>query len=95
MPTHSPTAGGTKDQTPIPADCSSDGISRLQTEAAVITPAAKPVIARRSESLNSLRIKNTQAAPSAVPKNGMRIPLQITAVICFSLSPFIRPKSPR
>ena len=37
-------------------------------------PAAKPVRARCSRSPSALRRKNTQAAPSVVPRNGMRIP---------------------
>ncbi|MPM65858.1 hypothetical protein SDC9_112762 [bioreactor metagenome] len=63
-----------KDHFPIAADCEMAGMSRLQTEAATITPEAKPVRARWTGSLMPFFMKNTQAAPAAVPKKGMRSP---------------------
>ena len=54
--------------------CSIAGSSRLQTEAATITPAAKPVRARCTSSLKLFRIKKTQAAPSVVPAKGISNP---------------------
>ena len=54
------------------------GISRLQIEAATITPAAKPARDRRTKSLSDFFIKNTQAAPSAVPKKGIMIPRKVS-----------------
>ena len=74
MPIQNPTNAGTNDSFPIHAACSIAGISRLHTEAATITPAAKPVKMRCRTSLSCLRIKNTQAAPSAVPRKGVRMP---------------------
>ena len=58
----------------MPSDCSMAGISRLQMDAATITPAAKPARARCTRSPRDLFIKNTQAAPSVVPKKGIMIP---------------------
>ena len=50
------------------------GIKRLQIEAAVITPEAKPVSARWMPSRSCLRMKNTQAEPSIVPAKGINRP---------------------
>ena len=51
-PSQNPPAAGTKDQTPMPADSASSraGISKLQTDAATMTPAAKPIRPRRTRS---------------------------------------------
>ena len=46
MPSQNPMTAGTNDHFPMFAACSMAGIKRLQTEAATITPAAKPVSAR-------------------------------------------------
>ncbi len=43
MPNQNPTTAGRNASLPISADCSMAGTSRLHTEAATITPAAKPV----------------------------------------------------
>ena len=43
VPSIKPTAAGTKDHFPSPLLCCIAGISRLQIDAATITPAAKPV----------------------------------------------------
>ena len=45
----------------MPSDCSVAGISRLQIDAATITPAAKPASARCTKSPRDLFIKNTHA----------------------------------
>ena len=74
MPIQKPRNAGRNESTPIPADCSMAGINRLHTEAATITPAAKPVSERCTASLNDFFKKNTHAAPSDVPRNGIRIP---------------------
>ena len=74
IPSQNPAAAGTKDHFPSPADRSMAGISRLQTDAAVITPAAKPVSPRWIPSDSPCRIPNTQAAPRDVPKNGSSTP---------------------
>ena len=66
----------------MPSDCSMAGISRLQMDAATITPAAKPARERCTRSLRDLFIKNTQAEPSAVPKKGIMIPRKVS--ICLT-----------
>ena len=47
---------------------------RLHTLAAIITPAAKPVSERCTASLSDFFMKNTHAAPSDVPRNGIKMP---------------------
>jgi hypothetical protein len=47
---------------------------RLQTDAATMTPAANPVSARWTVLERSFFMKNTQAAPSEVPANGISRP---------------------
>ena len=74
MPHQKPIKAGRNAQRPMAEDCSIAGTIRLQTEAATITPAAKPVRERRRASLRLLRRKNTQAEPAAVPRNGIRSP---------------------
>ena len=66
----------------MPSDCSMAGISKLQMDAATITPAAKPARARCTRSPRDFFIKNTQAAPSAVPKKGIMIPRKVS--ICLT-----------
>ena len=58
------------------SDCSMAGISRLQIDAATITPAAKPARERCTRSPSDFFIKNTQAAPSVVPRKGISIPIK-------------------
>ena len=67
---------------PKPSDCSMAGISRLHIDAATITPAAKPARARCTRSPRDFFIKNTQAAPSVVPKKGIMIPRKVS--ICLT-----------
>ena len=59
---------------PNSADRSMAGISRLQMDAAVMTPAAKPVRPRWIPSDKSLLRKNTHAAPKVVPRKGSSRP---------------------
>ena len=61
---------------PMPSDCSIAGINRLHIDAATITPAAKPASERCTKSPRDFFIKNTQAAPSVVPKKGIIIPMK-------------------
>ena len=56
------------------SSCTKWMMSRLQTDAATITPAANPVSARWMWSPSDCLRKNTLAAPSEVPRNGIRIP---------------------
>ena len=67
------TAGKTPDNdTPAEADPSSRlGISRLQTEAATITPEAKPSMSFCIQEEISLFRKKTKAAPITVPARGI------------------------
>ncbi len=74
MPAQKPTAAGTKAQVPLLAACSRDGMSRDQTEAATMTPAANASRIRSSMSPICFFMKKTQAEPSSVPRNGMRSP---------------------
>ena len=67
---------------PMPSDCSMAGISRLQIDAATITPATKPASERRTKSPRDFFIKNTQAEPSVVPKKGIMIPRKVS--ICLT-----------
>ena len=55
-------------------------ISRLGTRmtAHTITPAAKPASERCTKSPKDFFIKNTQAAPSVVPKKGIMIPMKVS-----------------
>ena len=74
MPANSPPQAGTKSSLPMEADSSMDGISRDQTEAATMTPEAKPRSAFCTFAPSSFFRKNTQAAPRVVPKNGIISP---------------------
>ena len=65
---------GKKAQAPAPADCSMAGISRLQMEAATMTPEAKPVSPRCTRSPRPFFRKKTQAAPREVPAKGRSRP---------------------
>ena len=69
-------------QTVVSSDCSMAGISKLQMDAATITPAAKPARERCTRSPRDFFIKNTQAAPSVVPKKGIMIPRKVS--ICLT-----------
>ena len=80
MPSQNPPAAGGKAHAPSLADGSMAGIRRLHMDAATITPAAKPVSARCSMGLISRFMKNTSAAPSDVPINGISMP-RITSVM--------------
>ncbi len=73
-PIQNPTNAGKKAILPMGADCSMAGISRLQMEAATITPAAKPTSARCTRLPRDFFIQSTQAAPSVVPKKGIKNP---------------------
>jgi len=73
-PAQNPTAAGRNESLPSAADCSMAGINKLHTEAATITPAAKPVRLRCTRSLSDFFMKNTHAAPSEVPRNGINMP---------------------
>ena len=71
MPTQKPTTAGTKENFCRCAEFSMAGISRLQMDAAIITPPAKPVSIRSAERLSFSFKKKTKKAPRVVPKKGM------------------------
>ena len=55
-----------------------NGRSRLQMDAAAMTPAANPFKRVSRRGFKSFFRKNTQAAPREVPKKGIRIPFRIS-----------------
>ena len=57
------------------------GISKLHTDAATMTPAAKPVNARWMPSLRDFFKKNTQPAPRLVPRKGIKIPQNASCIM--------------
>ncbi len=57
------------------------GMSKDQTEAATITPDAKPSSDFCTRSSMSPLIKKTNAEPSIVPSNGMSSPMTIVVVM--------------
>lgn len=73
-PSSSPAAAGSQPGTPKSADCSMAGSSRLQTLAAVITPAAKPSMVRWNWGRGSSTKKNTTAAPKVVIRKVKPVP---------------------
>ena len=72
IPMTKPAAAGKKLSLPRCSLRSIAGIKRLHTDAATITPAAKPISIRSSFLFIVPRIKNTAAEPSAVPKTGRK-----------------------
>lgn len=78
IPIQKPINAGRKDSLPILSDCSIAGISRLQIDAATITPAAKPASERCTISLSDFFIKNTHAEPSVVPIKGISMPIKVS-----------------
>ena len=81
MPAQKPATAGTKEKLPIADERSMAGISRLHTEAATITPAAKPFNARCTASLKDFFIKKTHAAPKEVPRKGISMPQKASMIL--------------
>jgi len=81
MPSQKPTTAGKNASLPRSAACSIAGISKLHTDAATMTPAAKPVNARWTLSRKEFFKKNTQPAPRLVPRNGIRIPQNASCIM--------------
>ena len=71
IPAKKPTEAGRTDVQPSETVISIEGISKDQTEAATITPDAKPSRAFCSSAGISLFIKNTNADPMTVPAKGI------------------------
>ncbi len=81
MPSRKPTAGGSQPIRPSSSDLSMAGSRSDQTEAAIITPAAKPVKIFCIAGRICPRIRYTMAAPDTVPMNGIINPQMILPVI--------------
>ena len=75
---------GSTDHAPFPSSIAIAGISSDHTDAATITPDAKPsnVFCNRTDI--SPFMKNTKAEPSIVPSNGISNPM-INVVVIFYL----------
>ena len=69
-----PANAGKKANRPNFSDCSIAGISRLQTDAATITPAAKPASERCTRSPRARRIKIRMLRPAMYPKGDQNPP---------------------
>lgn len=74
MPNRNPMVVGRNANFPKCADCSIDGIIKLQIDAAIITPDANPVSDFCNIWFSVFFIKNTHDAPNDVPKNGINNP---------------------
>ena len=85
MPKRKPTAAGRTDHLPLSASISMAGISSDHTDAATITPEAKPSSAFCKRTDISPRMKNTKAEPSIVPSRGIRSPMMSVVVIGWML----------
>ena len=81
IPNRNPTAAGTTDHRPLSATISIDGISNDHTDAATITPDAKPSSVFCNRIDISSFIKNTKAEPSIVPSSGINSPMVNVVVI--------------
>ena len=81
IPNRNPTAAGSTDHRPLSAAISIEGISSDHTDAATITPDAKPsnVFCNRTDI--SPFMKNTKAEPSIVPSSGINSPIINVVVI--------------
>lgn len=77
MPIEIPKAAGINDNFPILLLILRDGIIKDHTDAAIITPDANPSKPLLTNSLISFFIMKTQAAPSIVPKKGIKTPINI------------------
>ena len=74
IPRAKPTAAGRNASFPMDEDMSMAGIRSDQTEAATITPDAKPRSVFCTFSFSASLRRNTQAAPAVVPMNGINSP---------------------
>ena len=77
MPAQNPTVAGMNASFPMDSLALMAGKSRLQTEAATMTPAANDKRPRLRFCPICFFMKKTQAAPRTVPKNGMARPWAI------------------
>ena len=88
-PKTNPPAAGTHPTCPAPSASSMAGISRDQTDAAIITPAANPRKIRWAEAVTCLRKKNTTAAPREVIRKVNPVPPAAQSSDCvINFTPF-------
>ena len=87
MPAIKPTAAGTTAMRPMPAHISIPGMSSDHTEAATITPEAKPNNDFCANTGMPLFMKNTKAEPKTVPRNGISNVSNIYSFILVCLHP--------
>ena len=81
IPNRKPTAAGSTAHFPLSAPICIAGISSDHTDAATITPDAKPNNDFCSRADISSRMKNTKAEPSIVPSSGISSPMINVVVI--------------
>ena len=81
IPSRNPTAAGITDHAPLLSPISIAGISSDHTDAATITPDAKPSSDFCNLTDISPFIKKTKAEPSIVPSNGISSPMINIVVI--------------
>lgn len=73
-PSKNPAAAGSQANLPKCSDISMDGMSKDQTDAAIMTPAEKPKRKFCKDGFGSFLISSTEIAPADVPMNGMSMP---------------------
>ena len=89
IPNRNPTAAGITDHRPLSATISIEGISSDHTDAATITPDAKPNNVFCSRTDISSFMKSTNAEPSIVPSSGISNPM-ISVVMLQRYNIFVR-----
>ena len=89
-----PASAGTNEKLKSFAEESIAGKRRLHTDAAVITPAAKPSSAHSVLFRISFFIKNAQADPSAVPNSGNNTPKKIFCITLYYIKKDLRTVQP-
>ncbi len=88
MPARKPIAAGSQPTTPCPCAISMDGISRLHTLAAIITPAANPSSIFCTSSLICSFMKKAKADPSVVPARGRQSATSVPRVALSMPGPY-------
>ena len=81
-PSRKPPAAGIQPTFPAASASSMAGMRRLHTEAAIITPAAKPRKTRWKFRLTVLRKKKTRAAPRVVMRKVKPVPPAAQSSAC-------------
>ena len=81
-PSANPPAAGSQPGWPASSACSMAGMSSDHTDAAIMTPAAKPKNTRWSSMLSRLRNRKTEAAPSVVMEKVNAVPHAAQSSAC-------------